>query len=217
MNPTLAEPDNDPRLWLEEVDGAAALEWVTEQNARTLARFDGPGVAADQDALAAIMDRPDNIPFITRRGGQIYNFWKDAQHVRGLWRRTTLDSYRTDTPDWETVLDLDALADAEAEDWVFQGAGVIPRTHDLAILRLSRGGSDAVVLREFDLSTCLFVSNGFVAPEAKGGVSWVDRDTLLMYRATGEDDTTTSGYARDGACVETRGRSAGGPRDLRDR
>jgi len=195
--PTLAAPDDDPRLWLEEVDGAAALAWVAEQNARTLARFNGPDVAADQDALAAIMDRPDNIPFITRRGGKLYNFWKDATHVRGLWRRTTLESYQTEQPAWETVLDVDALATAEAEDWVFQGAGVIPHTHDLAILRFSRGGGDAAVLREFDLTTCRFVDAGFVAPEAKGGVDWYDRNTLLLSSALGEGNATTAGYSRN--------------------
>ena len=143
--PTLAAPDDDPRLWLEEVDGAAALAWVADQNARTLARFNGPDVAADQDALAAIMDRPDNIPFVIRRAGKLYNFWKDATHVRGLWRRTTLESYQTEQPAWETVLDVDALATAEAEDWVFQGAGVIPHTHDLAI----RASPAAAAMRRY--------------------------------------------------------------------
>jgi prolyl oligopeptidase len=194
--PSLAEPDNDPRLWLEEVDGAAALEWVAAQNARTLAKFDGLEVSLDADALAEIMDRPDNIPYITRRGGQIYNFWKDATNVRGLWRRTTLASYATDTPAWEAVLDVDALAEAEGEDWVFQGSSVIPHTHDRAILRFSRGGGDAAVLREFDLVSKTFVKGGFVLPEAKGSTVWYDRDTLLLSSAYGEDQATTSGYAR---------------------
>ena len=194
--PSLAEPDNDPRLWLEEVDGKAALEWVAAQNARTLAKFDGPQVAVDADALTAIMDRPDNIPSITRRGGQIYNFWKDAIYIRGLWRRTTIESYATDAPAWETVLDIDALAEAEAEDWVFQGASVIPHTHDLAIIRFSRGGGDAAVLREFDLVAKKFVEAGFVLPEAKGSTAWYDRDTLLLSSAYGEDQATKSGYAR---------------------
>ncbi len=196
IQPNLLEPDEDPRLWLEEIDGAAALEWVAAQNARTLAAFDDAALQADADALAEIMDRPDNIPFITRRGGQIYNFWKDAEHVRGLWRRTTLESYQTETPDWETVLDLDALAEAEGEDWTFGGADVISHTHDLAILRLSRGGSDAAVLREFDLAACRFVEGGFSLPQAKGGAEWFDRDTLLLHSALGENAATSSGYAR---------------------
>ncbi len=196
LRPTLTAPDDDPRLWLEEVDGAAALAWVAAQNARTLARYDTPELAADADALAAIMDRPDNIPFVTRRGGKLYNVWKDATNVRGLWRRTTLDSYRTDAPEWETVLDIDALAAAEGEDWVFRGADIIADTRDRAMLYFSRGGGDATVQREFDITTCAFVANGFVLPECKGGTDWVDRDTLLLTAALGEGHSTASGYAR---------------------
>lgn len=196
LNPTLSTPDTDPRLWLEEVDGAAALAWVAAQNARTEARFADAAVARDQDALAAIMDRPDNIPFITRRGGQIYNFWKDATHVRGLWRRTTLDSFKTEAPAWETVLDIDALAETEGADWVFHGAVVLPETHDIAMLRLSRGGGDATVQREFDLTTCRFVDGGFTIPECKGSIAWFDRDTMLLSAALGEGQATSAGYAR---------------------
>ena len=196
MNPTLAAPDEDPFLWLEEIDGAASVDWVSVQNATTLQRFGGTTTQADADALAAIMDRPDNIPFITRRGEAIYNFWRDADHVRGLWRRTSLASFRTETPDWQTVLDVDAFAEAEGQDWVFHGAAVLPGSNDLAILRLSRGGGDAVALREFDLRTCAFVADGFSLPDAKGGVSWLDRDTLLLSSAWGDGMATTSGYAR---------------------
>ncbi len=193
--PSLAEPDNDPRLWLEEVDGAEALEWVATQNARTLARFSGPALDADADALAAIMDRPDNIPYVTRRNGQLYNLWKDATNPRGLWRRTTLASFQTDAPAWETVLDLDALASTENEDWMFHGAVIVPDTHDRAILHLSRGGSDATVLREFDVVTRAFIPDGFTLPQAKSSITWFDRDTILLASAHGEGHATTSGYA----------------------
>jgi prolyl oligopeptidase len=196
LRPTLAAPDDDPWLWLEEIDGAAALDWVAAQNARTLARCGGPDVEADRDALAAILDRPDNIPYVTRRGRHLYNFWRDAAHVRGLWRRTTLESFRTDAPAWEAVLDLDALAAAEGEDWVWHGATVLPDSFDRAILHLSRGGGDAAVLREFDLVGSRFVPGGFVLPEAKGGAAWIDRDTLLLSSALGEGMATQSGYAR---------------------
>ncbi len=196
FQPTLADPDNDPRLWLEEIDGKAALAWVAAENARTLAQFNDAAVARDQDALAEIMDRPDNIPFVTRRGKYLYNFWKDAKNPRGLWRRTSLASFQTDTPDWETVLDIDALAATEGEDWVFAGSNVLPRALDRAMLRLSRGGGDAVVQREFDLTTCRFVPDGFVTPEAKGSVSWFDRHTLLAQVALNDEDRTTSGYPR---------------------
>lgn len=194
--PTLDAPDDDPYLWLEEVDGPAAVVWVAARNAETRARFEGPRLSADQDALAAIMDRPDNIPFVTRRGGVLYNFWQDAAHVRGLWRRTSLAAFRTEAPDWELVLDLDALAEAEGEDWVFQGATLLPGRPILAMLRLSRGGGDAAVLREFDLVAKQFVAGGFMLPEAKGGIDWIDRDTLLVSSALGEGMATLSGYAR---------------------
>jgi prolyl oligopeptidase len=194
--PTLAAPDDDPRLWLEEVDGAQASAWVSEQNARTLTQFDHADMAVDQEALAAIEDHSDNIPYVTRRAGMLYNTWKDADHVRGLWRRTTLESYQTDTPAWETVLDFDALAKAESEDWVFDGSCVIPGTRDRAILRLSRGGADAVVMREFDLTSCRFIEDGFAVPEGKGSAVWYDHDTVLLCSVTGEGNATPGGSPR---------------------
>jgi prolyl oligopeptidase len=194
--PTLAAPDDDPWLWLEEVEGDSALAWVEAQNAATLARLADARFEANRDAVKAALDRPDKLPFVTRRGRFLYNFWQDAAQPRGVWRRTTLDSYRSPAPDWEVLLDLDALAQAEGEDWVWQGATTLPGTHDLAMLRLSRGGGDAVVLREFNLSTRQFVADGFVLPEAKGGIDWLDRDTLLLSSALGEGMATRSGYAR---------------------
>ena len=181
--PTIAAPDDDPYLWLEESTVSAPLPGSTQQNGLTLAKFGTPGFAADRDTLAAILDRPDNIPFVTRRGPYLYNIWKDATNPRGLWRRTTLDSFRTAQPDWEIMLDVDALAAAENEDWVWHGASTLPGSHDLAILSLSRGGSDAAVLREFDIAAKAFVSGGFDLPEAKGGIAWLDRDTLLLSSA----------------------------------
>ena len=194
--PTLEAPDDDPYLWLEEIDGKGALAWVETQNAATLTRFGDQRFAADRDALAAIFDRPDNIPLIARRGMRVFNFWKDAAHPRGLWRATTLDSYRREPPEWGILLDLDALAAKEGEDWTWSGAATIHGTHDRAMLMLSRGGADAVVLREFDLPARDFVPEGFTLPEAKGGAAWLDLDTLLLSSASGEGMTTSSGYAR---------------------
>ncbi len=194
--PTLAAPDDDPHLWLEEVEGTRALAWVEAQNAATVARFGGAKVETDATALAAVLDRPDNIPYVVRRGGFLWNIWKDAANPRGLWRRTTLDSFRSETPAWDLVLDIDALAAAEGEDWVWMGAVVRPDSHDRAILRLSRGGGDAVVMREFDLTTRTFVADGFMLPESKGGAVWFDRDTLLVASALGRGMATSSGYAR---------------------
>ena len=196
LRPTLDRPDDDPYLWLEEIEGARALAWVEAENAATLDRFGNRRFAADRDTLKAIFDRPDNLPVIARRGGRLFNFWKDAAHPRGIWRTTTLASYRTEGPDWETALDLDALAAAENEDWIWGGATTVPGTHDRAMLRLSRGGGDAVVLREFDVGSRGFVADGFVLPEAKGGVEWLDRDTLMLATALGPGNATISGYAR---------------------
>ena len=193
--PTIAAPDDDPYLWLEDIEGPAALAWVEAQNERTLSTFGTAEFAADRDVLAAILDRPDKIPYIGRRGPYFYNFWTDAQHPRGLWRRTTPESFRLEQPAWEILLDIDALAAAEGEDWIWSGAATRPGTHDRAILSLSRGGSDAVVLREFDLASKAFVSDGYVLPEAKSAASWLDRDALLLSSAWG-GDVTTSGYAR---------------------
>src|SRR6478735_1373145 len=173
VRPTLAAPDDDPYLWLEEIDGARASAWVDEQNARTLAAFGGPAVEREAATLAAILDRPDKLVIPGRRARWLYNFWTDAQHARGLWRRTTAESFASEAPAWEVLIDLDALAAAEGEDWIWGGASTRPVTHDRAMLRLSRGGSDAVVLREFDLASRSFVADGFVLPEAKSAASWL--------------------------------------------
>jgi prolyl oligopeptidase len=193
--PTIAAPDDDPYLWLEEIEGERALAFVEQQNALTLRKFGGAGFADDRDALAEILDRPDNIPYISRRGGFVSNLWKDANNPRGLWRRTTLAEFRKASPAWETILDLDKLAAEENEDWLFAGAQALPQG-GARMLGLSRGGSDAVVLREFDAETKAFVSGGFFLPEAKGSVQWVDADTLLLSSAYGEGMATNSGYAR---------------------
>jgi prolyl oligopeptidase len=194
--PTLAAPDDDPYLWLEEIEGERALAFVERQNALTLGRFGGSGFARDRDMLAAIYDRPDNIPYVARRGGLIYNLWKDAKNPRGLWRRTTQDEYRKDDPAWEIVLDIDQLAADENQDWLLGGSYSRPGQHPRTILGLSRGGGDAVTLREFDRETRSFVADGFALPEAKSGADWIDDDTVLLSSAHGEDMATASGYAR---------------------
>ena len=192
--PTLSAPDDDPYLWLEEVEGARATAWVDAQSGRTLGRLADGRYSADRDALLALLDRPDNLPVPRRRGGLLYNYWRDAASPRGLWRRTTMESFRSPAPEWDLLLDLDALALAEGEDWVWHGAATLPPGHGLALVRLSRGGSDAVVLREFDVERRAFVSGGFVLAEAKGGADWIDADTLVLSSAIG--GRTKSGYAR---------------------
>jgi prolyl oligopeptidase len=191
--PTIAAPDDDPYLWLEEIEGRAATAFADRLSKATLEKFGTAGFAADRDTLAAIYDRPDNIPFVSRRGRFLYNLWKDAASPRGIWRRTTLDEFRKPDPSWETLLDIDELAVNENEDWILSW---VEMRHGRAMLSLSRGGSDAVTLREFDVDAKSFVKDGFVLPEAKGSAGWLDGDTLLLSSAFGEGMATTSGYAR---------------------
>ena len=189
------DPDNDPRVWLEEVEGEAALEWVEGQNERTFARLQGDErYEGLYEQALEIYQSEDRIPYGSYYGGYVWNHWQDAEHTHGLWRRTTLESYLTDAPEWDVILDVDALSEAEETNWVWRGANCLAPDYDRCILTLSDGGSDAAVRREFDISDRAFVEGGFVTPEAKGGVSWVDADTVMVGLATSEADSTTSGY-----------------------
>jgi prolyl oligopeptidase len=195
--PTLTAPDDDPYLWLEDIYGARAVAWAEAQSAATRNAVMTPNALADAHQLAVLMDRPDKLPRISRRGAHIYNFWDDPQNPKGVWRRTTLDEFRKDDVSWDLIIDVDALAKAEGEDWVWRGATTLPGTHDRALIALSRGGSDASVLREFDMPTRAFLANGFQLPEAKTQVTWVDRNTLLVASPLGgKTFATTSAYAR---------------------
>lgn len=189
--------DQDPYLWLEDVEGEAALAWVARRNAETEAALAvGDGFAALRTRLRDVLDASDRIPYTTRRGAHLYNFWRDATRVRGVWRRTTLEQYRKDAPEWEVLLDLDALASAEGEKWVWAGARVRDPGHDRALLSLSRDGGDAVVVREFDLGSLEFVEDGFRVAEAKTRIGWIDADTVFVGTDTGPGSLTDSGYPR---------------------
>src|SRR6516164_1050506 len=157
-------------------------------------RFSDSRFAGDRDALKLIFDRPDNIPFPNRRGNKLFNPWQDAEHPRGLWRTTSIESFRSEITEWDVLIDVDALAAKEREDWVWRGGASLPATHDRAIVHLSRGGKDAVVLREFDLITRKFVADGFNLPEARSEVVWLDRDTLLLVSPLGPDMATDTGF-----------------------
>ncbi|RYG16324.1 MAG: S9 family peptidase, partial [Caulobacteraceae bacterium] len=186
----------DPYLWLEEVEGERAMEWVKAHNDRTFAVLQGDAryEPLHQQALE-IVQAQDRIPSPGfTHDGHIDNFWQDAQHVRGVWRRTTLDSYRTATPEWQTILDVDALAAAEGQNWVYKGATCLAPEERYCLLSLSNGGKDAVTLREFDSVERKFVEGGIVLPESKGGASWIDKDTLLISRDFGPGTLTDSGY-----------------------
>jgi prolyl oligopeptidase len=188
-------PD-DPHLWLEDITGEGALNWVRAHNERTVAEFGGPDFERMRSEALEVLDTDARIPYVRRRGEFLYNFWRDAANPRGLWRRTTLESYRTDNPDWDVLIDVDALSRADDENWVWAGATVIEPEYTRALISLSRGGSDAAVIREFDMATREFVSAGFALPEAKTYISWADPDTVLVGTDFGEDSLTQSGYPR---------------------
>ena len=188
--------DQDPHLWLEDITGDDALEWVRRHNEPTLAELGGERFEQMRAEALEILDTDARIPYVRRRGEYLYNFWRDADHPRGLWRRTTLDGYRTADPDWDVLLDVDALAETDGEKWVWAGADVLEPDFTLALISLSRGGSDATVTREFDVATRQFVTDGFELPEAKSSVSWENRDTVLVGTDFGPGSLTDSGYPR---------------------
>ena len=190
------EPADD-YLWLEDVSGPRALDWVKARNADSVgALAAGSGFQDLERRLLSILDSKDRIPGVSRIGGRFYNFWRDAAHPKGIWRRTTLDEYRKAEPAWETVIDLDALAKAEGENWVWHGATVLEPEDCLCLVSLSRGGADADVVREFDLEMKAFVAGGFHVPEAKSSVAWRGPDALFVATDFGPGSLTTSGYPR---------------------
>ncbi|MEO3758712.1 prolyl oligopeptidase family serine peptidase [Mycobacterium sp. B14F4] len=187
---------DDPYLWLEEISGDDALDWVRKHNEPTIAEFGGSRFEQMRTEALEVLDTDARIPYVRRRGDHLYNFWRDADNPRGLWRRTTLDGYRTEQPDWDVLIDIDELADADGENWVWAGAEVIEPDYSLALVELSRGGADATVVREFDMQTRQFVTDGFTLPEAKSSVTWQDSDTVLVGTDFGEGSLTDSGYPR---------------------
>jgi prolyl oligopeptidase len=187
----------DPYLWLEDLEGERAAAWVRERNAATLADLAG---GADFERLRAglldVLDAPGRIPYPEWHDGQLYNLWRDAEHPRGLWRRTGLDGYRAAAPDWEILIDLDALAAEEGENWVWQEVAYLRPDGRRCLVSLSRGGADASVVREFDLDARAFVPDGFTLPEARNAVRWIDADRVFVGTDFGPDSLTVSGYPR---------------------
>nr|WP_225899756.1 prolyl oligopeptidase family serine peptidase [Croceicoccus gelatinilyticus] len=187
----------DPYIWLEDTYSQRALDWVEAENAASAARLEAePTYQAAYDEAFAIVSSEDRIATPGFRHGMIYNFWKDGDHLRGIWRRTTLASYRSDAPEWETVLDIDALGKEEGRSWVYKGVTCLRPEDTRCLLRLSDGGEDAVEIREFDLRTKSFVESGFFLPKGKSDAVWLDEDTLLVSTDFAGDgaDLTSSGY-----------------------
>ena len=192
-----ADPADDPFLWLEDVEGERALEWVRAENSRSTALLEEvPEFDPIRARFLEIFDSSERIPYVKIRAGELRNFWQDAEHVRGIWRRTTLEEYRKSKPTWETLLDIDALSKADGEKWVYKGSTCLPPEYQHCMIALSPGGGDAVVYREFDTKKRAFVKDGFSVPLAKSSVDWRDVDSLWVGTDFGEGTMTTSGYAR---------------------
>ena len=190
-----ADANTDQFLWLEDVESERSLTWVKARNARTMGTLQSdPRYQRFHDDALKILEARDRIAFPSFRGTMIENFWQDSAHVRGIWRTTTLASYRSGNPRWETILDVDSMTKAEGANWVYRGAGCLQPDDRLCLVNLSDGGKDANVIREFDRVARRFVTGGFTFPESKGGVSWIDENTVLVTRDFGEGTLTSSGY-----------------------
>ena len=196
LSGSAAFADDDPYLWLEEVQDEKALDWVRDQNAKTFDELrDNDLYKKLYDEAFAILTSDARIPQGSIIGDHFYNFWQDDVHIRGIWRRTSLDDYIAGSPQWETVLDFDALEKAEHENWVYHGYDCLGGDSDRCLMELSHGGKDESVHREFSLTSKTFVEGGFLVPEAKSNVSWAGEDALLVGTDWGDGSLTNSGYA----------------------
>ncbi|SMF77616.1 prolyl oligopeptidase family serine peptidase [Allosphingosinicella indica] len=193
-----AASSDDPYLWLEEIEGAKALDQVKTWNAATEALLTkSPGYEQDRTRARAILDDEQQIALPEDViGANVTNIWRDAKNPRGLWRVASLDSYAAGKPQWRTLIDVDALGKAEGKSWVWHGANCLAPEYVRCLVSLSPGGTDADVVREFDVSTGKFVEGGFMLPEAKSSAAWVDKNTLLIATDWGEGSLTASGYPR---------------------
>jgi prolyl oligopeptidase len=196
--PVKTEPAaDDPYLWLEDIHGEKPLAWVQMRNAETVKAYaDTPEFETTRRRILEVLDSDARIPYVTKLGSHWYNFWKDAQHPLGIWRRTTFAEYRKEHPRWETVLDLDALSAKEGTRWVWRTQVCLKPAYKRCLLALSPGGGDATVIREFDLADKAFVDGGFYVPEAKTDIAWIDADHIYVGTDFGPGSMTKSSYPR---------------------
>ena len=188
---------SDPYIWLEEVEGTDALDWVRSQNKITEARYaESEEFSSTYEELLEEYQSTDRIPYASVQGGKMYNFWRDEKNVRGVWRRTTIESYKTENPEWETLLDIDELAKKENQNWVYKGSDCLAPNYDRCLLSLSIGGKDAVVVREFDLVNKVFVEDGFNTVESKQYSSWINENQIMIATDFGEGTMNESGYPK---------------------
>ncbi|NOZ41910.1 MAG: S9 family peptidase, partial [Alphaproteobacteria bacterium] len=189
-------------LWLEKVNGKRALKWVRKQNQQTLRELTAdPLYTRFKKQAYAILTAPNRITYGTLRSGYVYNFWRDKDHVRGIWRRTTVARYKAGHYKWEVLLDIDALAKKQGKNWVYKGADCLAPDYNRCLISLSPGGTDATTYREFDITTKSFVKGGFQVPLSKTDLGWQDKNTLLIATNWGPDKhgvsaMNTSGYSR---------------------
>ena len=202
---TLMATPQDPNLWLEDIDSERALQWVREQNAAAeKALTQNPAFKQMEADILAVLDSKEKIPYAGKRGDYYYNYWQDDQHPRGIWRRTTLDEYKKSNPQWDNILDLDALNKAENATWVWHGAQCLRPDYRRCLISLSNGGSDADETREYDLEKREFIKDGYYRPAAKGSMSWIDENHVFIQTDFGKDSMSSSGYPRE-ARLWTRG------------
>jgi len=187
----------DPYLWLEEIEGEKAIAWVKARNAESLSVLEADArFAAMNEEARAILNSTARIPYGEIHNGFVYNYWQDATHVRGLWRRASVETYKTGAPEWQSVLDFDKLAADEGRNWIHGDIECLSPDYVHCMIELSDGGKDAAYWREFDTASKSFVDGGFALKEAKSGVAWIDKDTLLVGTDLGEGSLTDSGYPR---------------------
>ncbi|CAN5413065.1 hypothetical protein BH11MYX1_BH11MYX1_26940 [soil metagenome] len=187
----------DPYLWLEQVEDGRSLDWAKARNVTSQAALEAvPGFAETQQRIRALLDAKDKIPYVSKQGTWLYNFWQDDQHVRGIYRRTTLAEYAKTSAKWQTIIDVDALNKAESATWVWNGMSCLHPKYDKCLVRLSRAGGDSTVVREFDLAHQQFVVNGFTLPEGKHSIAWKDDNTVYVGTDFGPGSMTDSGYPR---------------------
>lgn len=192
-----AVAEDDEFLWLEEVESEQALDWARAQNERSEGRLTShPLFETLHQRNLEILNSEDRIAYPSLMGGRIYNFWRDATHVRGIWRTTTREGYRGESPEWETIIDVDRLASDEDRNWVWAGSSCRYPDYDRCLVSLSVGGADATVRREFDLASREFVEDGYELPESKSYLSWRDRDSVFYAPAFEPEEVTTSEYPR---------------------
>ena len=186
----------DPYLWLENIEDAKSLAWAKAQNGTAKGLEAVPGFVETQTKVRALLDAKDKIPYVGKQGAWLYNFWQDDEHVRGVYRRTTLAEYAKESPKWETVIDIDALNKAESATWVWHGMTCLYPRYEKCLVHLSRAGGDSTVIREFDLPEKQFVANGFTLPEGKHSIGWKDDNTVYVGTDFGPGSMTDSGYPR---------------------